>query len=130
MRKDNLNEVQVFRFEMDVKNFDKMKEFYENTLQFRIIRSWNRGEKDKGLIFDTENGEIEISKYRGKYKPVQNCKISLLVKDVWKLWRKLKDHKNIVFALRDNSWGDTSFCIRDPGGLHISFFTYTKNKPK
>ena len=54
-----------------------------------------------------------------------SCDVSLRVSDVQSLWNELKDRSQVIFGLRDNSWGDTSFCIADPGGFRLTFFSPT-----
>lgn len=123
LRYNDLTKVSEFRFKLYVKEFDRTREFYEHLLEFPVLHSWNRGDKDRGIMFDTGAGIIELLSPPDGYKPLKGCGLSLEVQNVEKLWEKLKDHPGIIFGLRKNNWGDTSFCINDPGSLRITFFT-------
>jgi catechol 2,3-dioxygenase-like lactoylglutathione lyase family enzyme len=123
---NKLTKVKEFRLKIYTNKLTEMKSFYEDLMEFPVIKEWDRGEDDKGFMFDTGNSIIELFLPEKEYKPIQGCDISLEVKDVWKLWDKMKDGDDVIFALRDNKWGDTSFCISDPEGLNITFFSKTK----
>ena len=73
-------------------------------------------------MFKAGQGIIELLN-EGRQKKVEGGGISLEVKDVWKLFKRIK--AKVVFSMRNNDWGDSSFCIRDPSGLEITFFTKT-----
>ena len=79
-------------------------------------------------MFDTGSGIIELLVPKKKYANPQGVDVSLQVKNVGKLWNKLKEKTDIVFPPRDNTWGDTSFCIQDPEGFRLIFFTETKQE--
>lgn len=126
MNKSNkkiIYKVTEFRLKLYVKDFDKEREFYEILLAFPIINSWDRGENDKGIMFDTGKGIIELLSPESEHKSFAGVDLSLEVDDVNKLWESLHDKANIIFPLTDNAWGDTSFCISDPEGFNITFFT-------
>ena len=130
MRSNSLTRVSEFRLKLYPNNFDIVQKFYQTTLAFPVVKSWNRGKGDQGVMFDTGSAIIELLSFEDKYKPIVGCNVSLEVRDVWTLWKKLKNNAGILFSLRDNSWGDSSFCIADPEGFQIIFFTKTqKNKP-
>jgi len=112
-----------FRLMLYVKDFDGMRKFYEEILCFPVLKSWDRGPQDKGIMFDTGSGIIELLLPKEEWQPIQGCKVSLEVKDVRALWNELKNVTPVVFSLQDNPWGDTSFCITDPEGFHLTFFT-------
>ena len=107
-----------------------MKDFYENTLGYPIVNSWDNG-NDKGVMFDTGMAVLELLTPKDGYLPVQGSNVSLRVADIWALWEKLKDHPNIVKPLGINPWGDgdLSFRIVDPEGFRITFFAPNKSKP-
>ncbi len=116
-------QVKEFRLKLYVNNFEKVKDFYANILQFPIANEWNRGVDDKGIMFDTGSGIIELLSPDENYVPVQGCDVSLEVIDVHALWQYVQDKAIIIFSIRKNDWGDTSFCIADPEGFHLTFFT-------
>ncbi len=123
MRLYPLTEVKEFRLKLYVKDFGESKSFYQDFLGYPVIKEWDRGEQDKGLMFDTGTTVLEVLTPEDGYRSLQGVDVSLEVEDVWKLWGKVKDYKNVVFELRDNDWGDTSFKIKDPDGFGLTFFT-------
>jgi catechol 2,3-dioxygenase-like lactoylglutathione lyase family enzyme len=118
-----LTRAQEFRLKLYVQDFDKSKEFYQNLLGYPVVNEWDRGEHDKGVMFDTSAGIIEILTPEDGYIPLQGTSISLEVPDVKALWDAIKTEVVVVFEIRDNDWGDTSFAIKDPDGYKITFFT-------
>ena len=113
-----------FRLMVRVQQFDAVRDFYRNVLHYSVVSGWNRGPDDRGVLLDTGAGFIELMAAASELElPDNRCEISLGVADVWQLWDRIKDSAPIVFALRHNSWGDTSFCIDDPGALRLTFFT-------
>lgn len=123
-----LTKTTEFRLKLYPKDFFLVKDFYENTLGYPIVNSWDYG-NDKGVMFNAGTAIIELITPRGEYLPIQGSNISLQVEDVWALWEKLKDHPNIVKPLGLNPWvgGDVSFRINDPEGFRISFFSPKKS---
>ena len=120
-----LTKTSELRVKLYVKDFYKMRRFYKNFLGYPIAAEWAE-KNSKGMMFNAGSAVIELLWEPGKYNPVKNCRLSLKIKDVWKLWKKVKDHGDIVFHIRDNPWGDTSFAINDPEGFEITFFSPTK----
>lgn len=120
-----LTKVSEFRLKLYSKEFDKSKSFYKDILGYPIVNEWDRGEQDRGVMFDTGSAIIEILSPVNGYKDFQGTDISLEVTDVKALWEYIKSQADIKIAheLRDNDWGDTSFAIKDPNGFKISFFT-------
>ncbi len=74
-------------------------------------------------MFDTGSGIIELLWSQGEANPSSQGTVSLKVQDVWSLWKSLQDKATVVFPLRHNPWGDDSFCIADPAGFKLVFFT-------
>ena len=111
------------RLKLYVVDYYKVKEFYEKMLEYPILNSWDKGDLDKGVIFDVGVGRIEILKVKGPHVPREGYDLSLEVDNVWALWEHFQSSDFIEFTLRDNDWGDTSFCISDPEGFRITFFT-------
>lgn len=129
MKISSLTKVREFRLKLYPKNFYKVKQFYEDVLGYQIVNSWD-GEKNKGVMFDTGVAVLELLTPKKGYVGVKGSNVSLMVKDVWALWEKLKNHPNIVKSLNLRPWGDMSFGIVDPEGFKISFFTPNSQKPK
>lgn len=122
----SLTSVNEFRLKLYPKDFGVVRNFYENKLGFQVIHEWDRGENNKGVMFQVGTTTLELLSPPDGYKPVQGADVSWEVSDVNALWDGLKDNTPIVHDLRHNSWGDTSFRITDPEGFHISFFTKDK----
>ena len=119
---NSLTKVSEFRLKLYPKNYQVCLKFYRDILLFPIINEWDRADNDKGVMFDTGAGIIELL-YEDSPKIIAGCDISIEVKDVWKLFDKLRKHPKIMHPIRKNAWGDTSFCISDPAGFEITFFT-------
>jgi uncharacterized glyoxalase superfamily protein PhnB len=115
--------VNEFRLKLYPKDFALVRSFYEQRLQFPIINEWDRGDDDKGVMFDVGGTILELLSPEDGYKPITGCDLSLEVPDVAMLWEQMKSGSNILHPIRDNDWGDTSFRIADPEGFAISFFT-------
>jgi uncharacterized glyoxalase superfamily protein PhnB len=58
--------------------------------------------------------------------PNGSSRISISVPDVWALFKHIEKKVTIDFPPRHNSWGDTSFGIKDPDGFPITLFTPDK----
>lgn len=118
--------VQEFRLKLYPRDFTRVRVFYESTLAFPIVHEWDHGEADRGVMFNTGAAIIELlspESPRTEHIPPTGCDISLHVQNVWDLWEQLQHTCTIIFPLRDNAWGDTSFAIADPEGFEITFFT-------
>lgn len=120
------NVVTEFRLKLYPQNFARVRAFYEQTLGFDVVKEWDRGEDDRGVMLRVGPAILELLSLEGGYKPIQGADLSLEVPDVQNLWRELQTKAEVVFELRDNSWGDTSFCIADPEGFELTFFTKRK----
>lgn len=111
------------RIKLYPKNFDVVRSFYQDILKFSIIKEWNRSIEDRGVMFNAGNFTLELLSHDGEFKEVQGCDISIEHENVVEYWESFKDTKHVVFELRDNEWGDSSFGIQDPEGFKITFFT-------
>jgi len=118
--------VTEFRLKLYPKDFLKVREFYEKTLGFGVIDEWDRGEHDRGAMFRVGPSVLELLSPEKEYQPITGTGLSLEVPDVRGLWVHLKDKTPVIFELRDNSWGDTSFCVADPEGFELIFFEKDK----
>lgn len=116
-------DVSDFRLKLYPKDFYAVRSFYENDLGLTVTKEWDRGENDKGVMFQVGTTTLELLSPEGDYKPVTGADVSWQVENVEEMWRAWKLESNIIFPLRDNEWGDSSFCISDPEGFKITFFT-------
>lgn len=112
-----------FRFILYPKDFYRVRKFYEETLGYSIVTEWDDGAESRGVMFNTGAATLELLSPKPDYIPVQGVTIALQINNVIALWEELKDQVTVVFDPRHNEWGDTSFGISDPEGLHITFFT-------
>lgn len=115
--------VTQFRLKLYPKDFKKVRSFYEQTLGFEVVGEWDRGEADRGVMFQVGSAVLELLSQEGGYSQVQGADLSLEVPDVRSLWNELQTKAEVVFKLRDNPWGDTSFCISDPESFKLTFFS-------
>ncbi len=123
--KSNLTAVSELRVKLYVSDFAGRRAFYAEVVGWPVIEEWNHGPNQRGVMFDTGSGVLELLYERGAGPHATNCDVSLRVPDVWQLWQELRNDAQVVFPLRDNAWGDSSFCIADPGGFRLTFFTVT-----
>jgi len=120
--------VREFRIKLYPNNFELVRNFYENELGFLVTNHWDRGSRDKGVMFDVGGTTLELLSPEAECQPIAGCDLSLEVDDVEGLWSQMKDSKDVLHELRHNKWGDTSFRIADPEGFEISFFTEDKTE--
>lgn|GEM_PF-518692 len=125
IEKFRLTYVSEFRFKLYPKDFQASRHFYEHKLKFPVMNEWDRGEDDRGVMFKVGSAVIELLSPEGPHEAVAGCDLSVRVPSVWVLWEVMKDGDNIIRPLTDNAWGDTSFCIVDPEGLKLTFFSET-----
>jgi hypothetical protein len=118
-------QVNEFRLKLFVRDFENMREFYTIVLGFESVGGWDNGPDDCGVLLDTGAGIVELISAGSQYKPVQGCDVSFGVNDVWTLWENLQGEM-IVHPLRQNYWGDSSFCLSDPEGFRLTFFSKDK----
>jgi hypothetical protein len=120
------SEIRVMLFPKD---FAKSRQFYMEKMGWPIQHEWDYGD-NKGVMFDCGCATIELLWPRAVTNAEGNINVSLRVADVWSLWEVFAKQENthIVFALRQNPWGDDSFCITDPEGTRLTFFTDPPSK--
>lgn len=119
-------EVKDFRLKLYPKDFYNVRSFYEKDLGLSVTSEWDRGDLDKGVMFQVGATTLELLSPARGYEPIKGVDVSWEVLNVHELWELWKDKNNVVFGLRDNPWGDVSFCISDPEGLNITLFTKTR----
>lgn len=114
--------VQEFRLMLYVRDLITTRAFYERVFNWPITTEW-----EAGVMYDTGAAIFELLQSDEAEEPNNSMAVSIRVADVWSLFENFKDSVTLVFPLRDNSWGDTSFQISDPNGFKITLFTKTKN---
>ena|SRR5258706_10183372 len=117
-----LTRVSEFRFILLVHNLASQRKFYEETFGWPVINDWGGG-----VLYNTGASVLELIQDSLASPSNGSSRIAISVPDAWKLFEELKDKVTIEFPLRNNSWGDTSFRIKDPEGFFITIFTPTSN---
>ena len=107
------------RLHIYVSNMKEMVRFYNQILEFPVVRYWRYSDGD-GTQIDVGGNLIELfTKGKRNYANKNyygNVSVSIKVKDVNKLYEKFKKKNIELGELIDNPWGDTSFAIIDPEG--------------
>lgn len=115
------------RIKLYVNDYESRCKFYETLLKLRIHKKWDRPIGRRGVMYVLGPAIIELLEGEDHQKMITQVDLSLAVPNVWDLWKQIGTNVSVIFPLRDNSWGDTSFCIEDPGGFRITFFTVTND---
>jgi uncharacterized glyoxalase superfamily protein PhnB len=117
--------VNEFRFIRLPKDFAAARAFYDEVFDWPVMHEW-----EGGVMYDTGASTFELIQESHGDKPNESSRVSLSVSDVWSLFERLKNKVPIVFPIRDNSWGDTSFRVSDPEGFPITLFSPTTSRKK
>ncbi len=116
-----------FRLFYFTKNYKETVAFYSDLLQLEKVRSWDRGELDRGTIFLSPNGTGWIEIEEGSEIPLLQCGLYIEVENVDQWYEKaLARGIRIVQPLTDTSYGHRHFKMEDPNKLTISLFRYNK----
>jgi predicted enzyme related to lactoylglutathione lyase len=121
---------QETQFTESVDDYKKSREFYESTLEFKCVEDWDRGEFDKGAIFEIDSNRLEIinrNRPNGIVPQKTGTILCIRVKDVWQKWEKLKDKVNVFYPLRESWKNQFSFGFFDVDGLMLEFFSMKEN---
>jgi len=113
-----------FRFYYFTNHYKETVSFYRDILQLEELRSWDRGELQKGTIFRSPNGIGFIEIEEGTDIPVLHGGLYIEVEDVDQWHEKLVNKVNMIQPLMDTSYGHRSFKFEDPNGFTIGFFRY------
>jgi len=108
------------------------KKFYTEVLDFGVSF-----ENEFYLLLHTPNKSAEISFLQPNHpsqKPVfqsafngQGVYLTIEVENVDEIYKLLKDKGvQMEIEIRDETWGDRHFAIKDPNGIGIDIVTYTK----
>ena len=121
------------RVHIYIKNMEDMVRFYNQILEFPVVRYWRYSEGD-GTQIDLGGNVIELfSKGSRNYANKNyygNVSLSVKVKNVYNLYDKFKKKNIELGELIENPWGDASFHVVDPEGNRLAFFSPTINKEK
>ena len=121
------------RLHIYVSNMKEMVRFYNQILEFPVVRYWRYSDGD-GTQIDVGGNLIELfTKGKRNYANKSyygNVSVSIKVKDVHKLYEKFRKKNIELGEMVDNPWGDTSFPIVDPEGNRLVFFSPNISKEK
>ena len=124
------NEVRVHIY---VSNMKEMIRFYNQILEFPVVRYWRYSDGD-GTQIDLGGNLIELftkgSRNFSRKQYHNNVSLSVKVKDVRKLYDKFCKKNIKLGELIENPWGDTSFHVIDPEGNRLAFFSPDISKEK
>ena len=110
------------RVAISVKDYDECLSFYQDVLDLKIIKSWNRSETDQGIVYQLDQIHLELLK--GDENPPPNgAYLYIELKDVDELYNQIKDKVDIVLPIKDQPWGHRNFSIKDPAGNILKFFS-------
>lgn len=122
-----------FRFSYFTADYDSTVAFYRDGLDLPMLESWDRHADDRGALFAAASGIIEVlarpqgdSSHFWDRRPPQGAFMVIEVEDVEKTYRTaVQKGLPIQQVLTTHPWGHRGFCVREPNGLTLYFFTET-----
>lgn len=121
------------RVHVYVSNMDEMVNFYNQILEFPVVRYWRYSDGD-GTMIDIGGNLIELfSKGSRNYSNKSfygNVSLSIKVKNVSKLHGSFRKKNIKISELVENEWGDASFSLIDPENNRLVFFSPTISNEK
>jgi catechol 2,3-dioxygenase-like lactoylglutathione lyase family enzyme len=121
-----------FRFSYFTPDYDSTVAFYREGLDLPVLESWDRDADDRGVLFAAASGIVEVLiRPRGGHpahfwddRPPQGAFMVIEVDDVEQTYRRaVEKGLPIQQHLMDQAWGHRGFCVREPNGLTLYFFT-------
>jgi catechol 2,3-dioxygenase-like lactoylglutathione lyase family enzyme len=121
-----------FRFSYFTAEYEKTVAFYRDGLRLPLIEDWDRNSEDQGTLFGAASGLIEVlkrpesgdSSHFFDERPPQGAFMVIEVEDVEWMYRQVIDKGlPIQQQLTTQRWGHRSFCVREPNGLTLYFFS-------
>jgi len=125
-----------FRFAYFTPKYEETLAFYREGLELPTIGGWDRSPDDKGTLFGAASGVIEVlalpesgqSDHLWDERPPQGAFMVIEVDHVESLYQRTVERGlPIQEALKEQPWGHRGFCVRDPNGLTLYFFSELKN---
>jgi predicted enzyme related to lactoylglutathione lyase len=121
----NISNSLEFRFGYSTPLYAETVSFYKNILKLEELRSWDRGDCDKGSIFRSPNGTGLIGIEEGTIAPVLQGGLYIEVEDVDRWYEMIiKEQIRIINPLSDTSYGHRNFKFADPNNLMIGLLKY------
>ena len=121
-----------FRFAYFTPKYEETVSFYRDGLNLPVIGGWDRTPDDRGTLFSAASGVIEVlafpksgqSDHLWDARPPQGAFMVIEVDDVDLLYQRAVERSlPIQEAMKDQPWGHRGFCVRDPNGVTIYFFS-------
>ena len=121
-----------FRFAYFTPKYEETVAFYRDGLELGVAGGWDRTPDDRGTVFAAPSGMIEVLAFppSGKSdhlwdpRPPQGAFMVIEVESVESLYQlALEKGLPIQEALKEHPWGHRGFCVSDPNGLTIFFFS-------
>jgi catechol 2,3-dioxygenase-like lactoylglutathione lyase family enzyme len=128
-----------FRFAYFTPLYDLTVAFYRDGLGLPVVEAWDRSPEDRGTLFGAASGLIEVlaspqsntSDHLFDERPPQGAFMVIEVQEAAARYQQIKE-KGLVIQqeLKDQAWGHRSFCVFDPNGLTIYFFSEIEKQGK
>ena len=121
-----------FRFAYFTPKYEETVAFYRQGLELPTIEVWDRTPDDRGTLFGAASGVIEVlalpsnaqSDHLWDDRPPQGGFMVIEVDQVESLYQRAVERGlPIQHELKDQKWGHRSFCVREPNGLTLNFFS-------
>ncbi len=114
-----------FRFCYSTPLYAETVSFYKDRLQLEELRSWDRGDNQRGTIFISPNGAGLIEIEEGNETPATGGELYIEVGDVDR-WYEMAISKKITIVrpITNTTYGHRSFKFEDPNKLIIGIFKY------
>jgi len=121
-----------FRFGYFTPKYEETVAFYREGLELPSIEAWDRTPDDRGTLFGAASGVIEVLAFPGSgqsdhlwdERPPQGAFMVIEVDQVEALYQSaVEKGLPIQHELKDQTWGHRSFCVREPNGLTLNFFS-------
>ena len=125
-----------FRFAYFTPRYEETLAFYRDGLELPAIETWDRTPDDRGTLFGAASGVIEVlalpdsgqSDHLWDGRPPQGAFMVIEADHVESLYQcAVERGLPIQEALKEQPWGHRGFCVRDPNGLTIYFFSELEN---
>jgi len=121
-----------FRFAYFTPLYEATVAFYQDGLDLPVVEMWDRSPDDRGTLFGAASGMIEVlalpqsdrSGHLFDERQPQGAFMVIEVDQVEARYQRIKDRGlPVQQELEDQAWGHRSFCVRDPNGLTLYFFS-------
>lgn len=121
-----------FRFGYFTPEYEATVAFYRDGLELLVVESWDRSPEDRGTLFQAAAGLIEVlvfpvsgvADHLWDERPAQGAFMVIEVEDVETRYeRAVRKGLPLGQHLTTQTWGHRSFCVREPNGLTLYFFT-------